>query len=126
MVLVKRQALIDLCTRDIREATRHNGVHRFAVLKKTNNVMNANPRAFDDRMTATDACLAGNVPITQGYRVPIHSCQNNSNHPLKRALRVSVGKRRALSDGKYVRWQSEAGGSLPKGWAEIESQGGRC
>jgi len=63
MILVVRQTLIDLGSGDVGEAGGDDAVHGLTVLERTDHVVDADARAFDDGVAATDSRLASNIAV---------------------------------------------------------------
>ena len=63
MILIVRQTLVDLRFGEVGEAGHEDAVHCFAVLEQTNDVMDADARAFDDGITAASARPSRDVSV---------------------------------------------------------------
>ena len=63
MVLVVRQALVDLGSRPVPCAARDEGVHRLAGLQEADHVMDSDARALDAGVTAPHARGADDVSV---------------------------------------------------------------
>jgi hypothetical protein len=97
MVLIICQTLIGLRLGKARKTAR-NGVNGFTVNQQTNHIMNANPGAFDDRVTGSDAWQVGDISV----RFRNHkSFLTMLIYDFVSKRQGSVGKR---SDGRTVGW----------------------
>lgn len=80
MILIIRETLIYLRPRNIREAPCDEAVHSLTVLKKSDDIVNANPRALDNSLAATHARFAREVTVADGWSILFHRFQNTSGH----------------------------------------------
>jgi len=68
VVFIVGEALIDLGSGELREAVRRQSVDCFAVLEQTDDVVDADSRAFDCRMATPHARRADDVAVGFAYR----------------------------------------------------------
>src|SRR5947207_10209963 len=64
MIFVVGKAFVNLCAGNVRKTARH-GIDRFATLQKADNVVNADARAFDPRVSAADLFGLHDIPIAR-------------------------------------------------------------
>ena len=76
VILVVGEAFIDLCAGDSRKGLRH-GVHGLAVLQQPDDVMHADTRAFEARVSASDAGSFSEVTI--GFRDGCHAREDTTS-----------------------------------------------